>query len=147
MNRRQFIKTGCIACASSLGAFTLLEGCAPQHYVSASMSKNNRIAVSKAEFIQIKKGNRVERPLVIVKTEALAFPIVLYKLNNGRYSALYLQCTHQGCELNAYDHMLVCPCHGAEFSTTGEVMQGPAENQLKTFTTTEDHETIYIQLA
>ena len=44
-------------------------------------------------------------------------------------------CTHQGCELNAWDPStakLRCFCHGSEFlpEKAGEVAHGPASKQL-----------------
>lgn len=41
-------------------------------------------------------------------------------------------CTHQGCTTNwnAGTQSLNCPCHGAQFSTTGAVLRGPTSIPL-----------------
>jgi Rieske Fe-S protein len=45
------------------------------------------------------------------------------------YSA---RCTHLGCLINKADNgNLVCPCHGSEFSSNGEVIRGPADKPLR----------------
>jgi menaquinol-cytochrome c reductase iron-sulfur subunit len=43
-------------------------------------------------------------------------------------------CTHLGCRYNWHPdrHEFVCPCHGSIFSTTGEVLGGPAPRSLDT---------------
>lgn len=50
-------------------------------------------------------------------------------------SALHSSCTHLEC-LFSWDSekkLFVCPCHGSEFSRTGQVMKGPAERDLDRF--------------
>ena len=122
-----------------------LEACSSQKYLTKYETKNNLVIISKSEFIQIKNGKEVKLPFVVLKIEQLPFPIAVYQHKDESFSALFLQCTHQGCELNPFSGMIVCPCHGAEFDTRGEVKQGPAEINLKTFNTSYDNENIYIQ--
>ena len=55
-------------------------------------------------------------------------------------------CTHVNCELSATSKSLICPCHGSEFSVKGEVTQGPAQRNLKEFTTRETENEIIIEL-
>lgn len=57
-------------------------------------------------------------------------------INSGAgYLALSSECTHQGCQVsyNYSDGNLPCPCHGSIFSTTGSVLQGPANTPLKKY--------------
>jgi cytochrome b6-f complex iron-sulfur subunit len=65
----------------------------------------------------------------------------------GVFTSALLKCTHQGCELNVGGGIYTCPCHGSEFTIKGEVLEGPADQNLKTYTTTSDNENIYIQLS
>ncbi len=40
-------------------------------------------------------------------------------------------CTHRGCRLNeAPDGHFACKCHGSEFSSQGQVIEGPATKDL-----------------
>lgn len=54
----------------------------------------------------------------------------------GTQEALSLTCTHQGCtvqktvEVSADGLGYACPCHGAVYATDGEVMGGPARENL-----------------
>lgn len=146
MNRRNFIKSSCINCASSIGAMWLLQACSSQKYVTGVSNNQKKLTVKKSDFTVVKKEKTIQQKFIIVKPENLQFPIVIYITTDNNYKALYLQCSHQGCELSAYETTMVCPCHGAEFNTNGDVTQGPAESPLQSFVTTQDDEHIYIQL-
>ncbi len=146
MHRRNFIKSSCLLCIGSIGLTSFLHSCSATKHNTAFSIKDNKLVIKKAEFTYIKKNETIQQKFILVKPEGLQFPIAIYQLKNNNYTAIYLQCSHQGCELNAYETTLVCPCHGAEFSNRGEVTQGPAEVNLKSFSTSQDHENIYIQL-
>lgn len=146
MDRRNFIKSSCLTCVSSIGAMWLLQACKTTKQVTNFQYKQNKITIYKSEFIALKNDKKIERKFIVLKPENLPFPIAVYKLSNNDYNASLLQCSHQGCELSPYETTMVCPCHGAEFNAKGEVTQGPAETSLKTFITTHDNENIYIQI-
>lgn len=146
MERRDFIKSACLTCVGSIGATWLLQSCTPQKYITNVTVKENKLIIKKSEFTVVKKDKTIQQKFILVKPENTQFPIAIYKLNENEYKALYLQCTHQGCELSPHETMMVCPCHGAEFNPKGEVTTGPAETNLKSFLTTTDNENIYIQL-
>lgn len=141
MERRDFIKNCTAVCASGLGLALLMQGCGSVHYANSSV-QTNKIKISKSEFIDPKKG---ERKFVVVRNERLQFPVCLYKKAEN-YSALYMQCSHQGCELQPNKTSLVCPCHGSEFSTEGKVLSPPADKDLKQFKVITDNENIYIEI-
>src|SRR5215472_11596017 len=52
--------------------------------------------------------------------------------------ALSDECTHQKCTVDYLPErdVIFCPCHGAQFSTTGAVLDGPAPRPLDRFATT-----------
>ena len=142
MNRNKFIRT----CVVGLGVGTLVESCASSNYYATHGIVDNHIDINKSEFTFLKDKEERQRPFVLVKNEKLEFPICLYQFEPTEYAALYLQCTHQGCEVNPYHDYLVCPCHGSEYSNRGKVLQPPAENNLKQFDVRSEGETIIIQL-
>jgi Rieske Fe-S protein len=42
--------------------------------------------------------------------------------------------------------LLICPCHGSEYSSSGKVLQPPAEKDLYSFGIKTDSENIYINV-
>ena len=146
MDRKEFIKTCGFACLGGSALVTLLESCASSNYFALSTLDRNQLLVKKSEFIKIGKNTQTLRKYVLVKTDKFSFPIVVYRLGSENYSALLLQCTHKGCELQPQGDYLVCPCHGSEFTNQGIVQNPPAEQNLQNFKTTTDDENIYIQL-
>lgn len=146
MDRRDFIKSSCYTCAAVVGASLLLPGCTTAKHVTNFAIDKHILSVRKAEFTMIKKQKATEQKYILVKPDSFNFPIAVYKINESEYTALLLECTHQGCELTPFETTLVCPCHGAEFDKRGSVTQGPAENKLKSYVTTHDDVNVYIQL-
>ena len=59
----------------------------------------------------------------------------LVRLKDGGFLAVYRRCTHLGCAV-PYDPaagQFVCPCHGSEFTTEGDVLNAPAPRPLDLF--------------
>lgn len=51
------------------------------------------------------------------------------------FTALSSTCTHETCEIIGFEsNLFVCPCHGARFSTNGQVVTGPATRPLTRLT-------------
>ena len=143
MDRKEFIKTCGYSCLGFIG-LSFLDSCTPTKYIQAG-SENSQLQIARSEFTDEKKDKRLRR-YVIVKTSALNYPVVLYRHSDTDFSALLLQCPHQGAELTVHGDLLSCSAHGSEFNNKGELMQGPAEQGLKTFKVTADNQTIYIHL-
>ena len=145
MQRRLFIKKSCLACASLGFSSPLFKSCSSVHSVVGSI-ENNRISLKKSDFIFLKKEKQMVRQWVLVKTEKIPFPIGVYRFDDDKYAASYLECAHQHCEVETEGDHLQCPCHGSEYSNTGKLQKGPAEADLKTFMVTTDPNNIYISL-
>jgi isorenieratene synthase len=58
----------------------------------------------------------------------------VFSLQRGSQEALSLTCTHQGCTVQRTVTTTAtgyaCPCHGALYSQSGEVLAGPAQENL-----------------
>lgn len=146
MDRKEFIKTCGFACLGGTTLAVLLESCAGTNYLAQTSYANNQITIPKTEFIRIAKDKTIQRKYVLVRHDKFSYPISVYKLDEENYSALLMQCTHKGCELQAQGDFLICPCHGSEFTNQGVVQNPPAEQDLQTFKISTDNENIYIYL-
>ena len=123
-----------MACLGTLAGGALLSSCAKVYYAQYSV-ENNSIKVVKSEFD--------ERTAVVVKDDRLPAPLYLIKQDEA-YSAVLMLCTHKECELTPFGQELHCPCHGSEFTNTGQVLTGPAEEDLKKFKVTTNEDFIFI---
>jgi Rieske Fe-S protein len=55
---------------------------------------------------------------------------------SGSFSAFSAICTHEQCIVTGFQSgAFVCPCHGSQYSTSGQVVQGPATRALTRFNT------------
>lgn len=63
--------------------------------------------------------------------------IIIARTNTGTFLAVSAACTHEGTTINfvASSNKFVCPNHGAQFSDTGVVTQGPATKNLTSYKT------------
>lgn len=125
---------------------SVLQSCGTIYYATFSID-SDKLTLLKSEFWEVKKEKKTKRNFVLLTVKDSEFPICVYKTNNDTYIASLLKCTHRGCELNVGGGIYTCPCHGSEFSTTGKVLEGPADQDLLTFHTETDHENIYISLS
>ncbi|MBK7811606.1 MAG: Rieske 2Fe-2S domain-containing protein [Saprospiraceae bacterium] len=146
MDRKEFLKKCGFACLGGSTMMALLQSCASSNYFAKTILSNNQIIIPKSEFLEIKNNQTISRKYVLIKNAKFSFPIVVYSIAENVYSALLMECTHKGCELQAAGIYLVCPCHGSEFTNLGIVQNPPAEENLKTFEITTDHENIYLHI-
>ena len=141
MDRRRFIQAACSACLSVTAVSLLGAGCTATQYVSGTMQKDG-LRIRKEDFRQ----GSAYSSFIVVRNEALLFPICVFRLSENEYSALWMKCTHQGATLNASGDVLQCPAHGSEFDNRGRVSNGPAASNLRSFPVTINKDELFIDL-
>ena len=110
VSRRKFFKAA--LAGASLGMLAMLDKMVKTKVIATTKK------VWKIRFPRYKKISFVEEFVVIN--------------NHGSTEVLSAHCTHSGCLINRVEgDKLVCPCHGSEFSTSGEAVKGPAYQPLK----------------
>lgn len=143
ITRKEFLEqTAALAIlgASTGTLATLLTGCTTVRYVSgAENTTTNVVTVPLAEFAD---GAFV----VVRKSGKLPAPVYLSKHADGTFSALVMKCTHKGCEVRPAGDLLICPCHGSEFTNKGVVLSPPALENLLSFRTSVDAVSVTIHL-
>src|SRR6266540_5822939 len=98
MNRKDFIIDSCVACLTFTAISSLLTSCSATRYIPGNLGKDG-LTISKDEFKMRQNGNPAYRPLIIIRNDALQYPICIYRFSDQQYFALWMQCTHQGAEL------------------------------------------------
>lgn len=144
MRRNEFLKTCGSLCLSTSSVALLLQSCGSIHYATHTID-GNVIKINQSEFVIARNKQNGGHTFIIVKDPNIPFPICIYK-NSDVVTALLMQCTHQGCEVNPNAYSLVCPCHGSEFDTNGAVINPPAEDPLTSYLVTTDSDNYYIHL-
>lgn len=73
--------------------------------------------------------------------------IIIANTGNNNFVALSSICTHNGCTIgySSSENNFPCPCHGSIFSTSGSVLQGPADTSLEQYTATIDGDSLTIK--
>ena len=149
MNRRDFVRRSCVAClgATALGPLLALESCTPTLFVTGRLLDDGLLLDVK-EFA-LPGGSRAQpafRAYVVVRHDDLAYPIGVFRHGPAEFTALWLQCSHLGAEVQINGEGLQCPAHGSEFSNRGAVTSGPADVPLRTFSVTVDKQQLFINL-
>lgn len=145
MKRREFIVSGCNACLAATALGSLFSSCNPTLYIPGKLNQDG-ILVDTAEFNTTQNGKKTFRQYIIVRNDDLKFPICVYRFNESDYSALWMQCAHQGAEVQVAGSYLQCPAHGSEYDNRGRVTNGPATNDLRTFPVTVNNHQLFIDL-
>ena len=134
-----------LACIGGSAMGALLQSCALSKTLSGNIS-NSDLLVPLADF-ETKAGNEIHyKKYLVVNNDQLKFPICIYRLDTQNFSALWLQCSHQGAELQVFGDKLQCPAHGSEFNNKGTVTGGPADRSLRSFPVTIDNKQLKISL-
>lgn len=145
MERREFIRHGCTACLSATVLAGILTSCRTTRYISGALGKDG-LTINTEEFLMKRDGKTVYRSYVIVRNEALQYPVCVYRFGENEYTALWMRCTHQGTELQVSGDRMQCPAHGSEFTNRGKVSNGPADKDLRSFPVSVTNNQIFIDL-
>lgn len=145
MKRREFIVSSCAACLSTTALAGILSSCTATRYVAGKLNKDG-LMVDADDFIVKGNGKISYRSYIVVRNEELKFPICVYRFSDSDYSALWMQCAHQGAEVQVAGNYLQCPAHGSEYDNRGHVTNGPAERDLRTFPVIVNNNQLFIDL-
>jgi len=146
-NRREFVQALTIISAASLmqacsGNSTGAGSDAPQlATVSGTLSGSTVTVNVDASSPLNTVGNAA-----LVNTSRGA--LLVARTGQSTFTALNATCTHETCTVTGYQNgTYVCPCHLSEFSTSGAVVQGPANRPLTSYATNFVSPTLTITIA
>lgn len=145
MDRRNFIKKTCTACLSITAISVIGTSCVATKYMTGNLVKDG-LVINKNDFKIKQNGGTAYSSFIILRNDALKFPVCVYRFSDHEFTALWMQCTHQGAELQAAGDTLQCPAHGSEFDNKGFLKNGPADSNLRTFPVTVNNNEIFIDM-
>ncbi|MGB2868348.1 MAG: Rieske (2Fe-2S) protein [Bacteroidota bacterium] len=138
MERREFLKTSCLACLGAQAAATgLVTGCSSLPIYRTSVAENE-ITVPMSLF--------AEGDFHLIRTDNFDFQIALRK-QDGRFTAILLRCTHAENPVTPSGHGFACSLHGSTFDANGIVTRGPASLPLVKLPTVEYPDKVVIRLS
>ena len=146
MDRRKFIAASCISCIGGGLLLTLSEGCGTASKIVSADISGSDMLVPLENFEHVRAGKKEFRKYIVVQNDRLRYPICVYRFSETQYEALWMRCTHQGTELQVFGDKMQCPAHGSEFNNHGQVVNGPAASQLRTFPVTISDNLLRISL-
>jgi cytochrome b6-f complex iron-sulfur subunit len=136
--RRQFC-TRAVSVAAFGGVLgTILQGCGGGNPASPSSFQSLPVVSGSDVNGGVVVNVDAASPLAAVGSAALvqspgALVLVAHTAQDS-FTALSAMCTHAACTVQGWANgRFVCPCHGSQFSTTGQVVNGPAFAPLRQY--------------
>ena len=132
MNRLEFLKQ------LGLSGSALLAFYCAGTLSSCSKSDDTTVTPIDANGITVDLTSSTYASLTTVGAYAYVNNILVAHIKNGNYIALSKVCTHEGTTVQyvASSDSIYCPGHGAQFTTSGTVTQGPASRALTQYNVT-----------
>ena len=125
IKRRDFLKSVGASALCGPGLAMVMPGSDAARADDGYLLRDNTFSVNKSVFAR--------QRFILLNHPALEHPVSLLRIDEARYSALLMSCTHQRCATEWNKDHYVCPCHGSRFSATGEVIRGLARASLRSF--------------
>lgn len=132
LGRRAVLRGLVLSCGAGVlaacgGGSTGTEAAAPAPAGSAPPGGGGGLRASLGTLSDIPVGGAVEA------TAPDGTKVLLTQPSAGEVVAFSAVCPHEGCSVLPDTGKLTCPCHGSQFSLSGEVTRGPAQSGLQPF--------------
>ena len=138
--RREF----CAHAISFVTIASLIEGCGTNSSPTApggggstpSLSTITATLSGGRITLNIDSGSPLANVGSAALVEAPGRQVLIARTGQETFNAMTAICTHEGCTITGFaSGTFVCPCHGSQYSTSGQVRSGPATRSLQTFGT------------
>lgn len=127
MDRRNFLKSSCGACAAmGIGLMLgsgLLESCSGKGLgVLKATASNGKVGIPLESF--------TTSDFKLLRVNDYNFDIAVQKKEDGSFTAMVLMCTHARHPLTKAGSGYYCTLHGSKFGNDGKVQKGPASKPM-----------------
>jgi cytochrome b6-f complex iron-sulfur subunit len=142
MDRRTFlILSGVGALAGTIPAFLASRTTAITNSAATIAQATAYRAVGRAD--QVANGQTLQTQIGNTRLIVMRNPS-----SPNALMALNRRCPHEGCQVNweASQQKFDCPCHGAQFSPSGAVVQGPARTGLQHYAAHIEGNQVMVQI-
>ena len=138
--RRDF----CAHAISMVTIASLMEGCGSKSSPTGpggggstpSLSTITAAVTAGRITLNIDSGSPLANVGSAALVEAPGRQVLVARTGQETFNAMTAVCTHEGCTITGFSSgTFVCPCHGSQYSTSGQVRNGPATRSLQTFST------------
>ena len=155
-SRREFCVSACHA-ATAVALGSVLQSCGGGSSAgpgggggggtAPALTVVNGTAAGGAVTVAVDAGS----PLAAVGGAALvrsgSGDFLVSRTTQDAFAALTAICTHEACTITGFrSPTYVCPCHGSQYNTAGQVLSGPATRSLRTYATQFTGTTLTITL-
>lgn len=135
LNRREFAILSAKVVLSGSLLTLLLEGCGDA-IVNAPAETEEPLAkiaattfamdLNAAQYAALKKVGGA------VRVTVNGAKLIVTRVSASSYAAFSSTCTHAGCQVSLPNAsgVIVCPCHGSKFDSSGKLLRGPARRDL-----------------
>jgi cytochrome b6-f complex iron-sulfur subunit len=144
LSRRQFCARSCSAALLAALGVTL-QGCggggsqspaSPDGVGIAFLPRVDGTVSGNTLTVGVGAGSVLAATGSVAFVQSAAGNVLVARTGPDSFTALSAVCTHEGCAITSYvGEVFVCPCHGARFDTSGQVVSGPAPTPLRHYTT------------
>jgi Rieske Fe-S protein len=140
--RRRFLKTTAVA-----GAALACNGCALFYRRSLDVDAP---PADREVVIHLADHPALSTEAGFIRVRARDRRLIVFRDPERGLVAADMACTHFGCDVDwdAPTRLLVCPCHGSRFDNAGSVVEGPADEPLRTYPLVDhgDHAVIDVSM-
>jgi Rieske Fe-S protein len=137
MERREFLKKGCIFCIGGTLLIPLIESCT-NIPVYKTTAKDNILQIPIEQFLTTN--------YIIVRPTNVDYNIAIIKESNVEYKSFVMICTHADNMLRFTGKEFSCSLHGSIFDINGRVKRGPAEKSLIALNTIMESNALRVKL-
>jgi Rieske Fe-S protein len=138
-DRRTVLQVGAVLCGGGLlaacggGGGTERQVAAPEGATSTPPGGGGTPAAGGGLRVSLVQLSTVPVGGAVAASALDGSKVLITRPSEDEAVAFSAVCPHEGCTVAPDDAQFSCPCHGSQFTLSGEVKRGPAQTGLRPF--------------